>query len=400
LTGCYANRVGIKGALGPSATVGLDPAEHTLAEVVKPLGYATACFGKWHLGHHPEFLPPNQGFDEYFGIPYSNDMWPGHPESPKNYPVLSWYEQHRATEKIVDLDGQDQITRRLTKKAVDFVHRQGTNPFLLYVPHSMPHVPLGVGPQFRQSTMYGPYGDVIKEIDWSVGEIRKALEEEGVLEDTLLIYSSDNGPWLNYGDHAGTTGGLREGKGTTFEGGIRVPFVVRYPRLVPAGRVCREPAMTIDVLPTLVELTGGAAPQREIDGRSILSLLRGKAGATSPHEALYFWYHDRHLEAMRMGPWKLHFAHSYRSLEGRTAGNNGRPAPYTYGLPIELALFDLRSDRGETVNLKHEHPDVVARMFELADVMRDRLGDKLNHVSGRENRGPASLPNLVDPQTE
>jgi arylsulfatase A len=388
LTGCYANRVGIRGALNPRATHGLHPDEHTLAEVVKPLGYATACFGKWHLGHRPEFLPGNQGFDEYYGIPYSNDMWPGHPESPKNYPVLQWFTNDGPADPIMDLDGQDQITRRITEKAIDFIHRQGQKPFLLYVPHSMPHVPLGAGPRFRQSSMAGPYADVIKEIDWSVGEIRKALEHEGVLDDTLFLFASDNGPWLNYGDHAGTTGGLREGKGTTFEGGVRVPLVARFPRVIPAGTVCHEPAMTIDILPTLVELTGGMAAERKIDGKSILPLLRGQVGATSPHEALYFWYHDRQLQAMRMGPWKLHFPHKYRSLEGRAAGNNGRPAKYTYGIKIDLSLFDLSNDRQETINVAADHPDVVERMTRLAEDMRSRLGDTLRGIEGREIRDP------------
>ncbi len=311
MTGCYANRVGISGALSSDANIGLHPDEHTLAEVVKPLGYATACFGKWHLGHHPRFLPTNQGFDEYFGIPYSNDMWNAHPDWPKNHPRLFWYENDKPADPIDDLDDQEQITRRLTAKAVEFIHRQGDHPFLLYVPHSMPHVPLGVGPQFRQSTRYGPYADVIREIDWSVGQVRAALEQEHVLDDTIIFFSSDNGPWLNFGDHAGTTGGLREGKGTTFEGGVRVPLVVRYPRLVPAGHTCPEPAMTIDLLPTLVELTGGQPPSRDIDGMSMLPLLRGDPKATSPHDALFFWYHDRELQAMRMGRWKLHFAHTY-----------------------------------------------------------------------------------------
>jgi len=297
ITGCYANRVGISGALVPSSKIGLDSEELTIAEVVKPLGYATACFGKWHLGHRRPFLPRQHGFDEYSGIPYSNDMWPGHPESPKAWPPLPWYENDEPSEIIKDLEGQEQITRRLTEKAVDFVHRNADGPFLLYLPHSMPHVPLGVGPRFRQTTRYGTYGDVIREIDASVGEIRAALEEEGVLDRTIFIFASDNGPWLSYGDHAGTTGGLREGKGTTFEGGIRVPLVVRYPGVVPAGSVCAEPCMTIDILPTLVELTGGKAPQKPIDGRSIVSLLRGEADASSPHEALFFWYR-------KASPWK------------------------------------------------------------------------------------------------
>ena len=397
LTGCYANRVGISGALVPSTRHGLDPDETTIAEVVKPLGYATACFGKWHLGHLPPFVPTAQGFDEYYGIPYSNDMWPGHPESPKAWPRLPIYGSDGSgwcgpVGWIDDLDGQDRITRDLTEHAVRFIDRHADEPFLLYVPHSMPHVPLGVGPRFRQSTRYGPYGDVIKEIDWSVGEIRAALERHGILDDTIVIFTSDNGPWINYGDHAGTTGGLREGKGTTFEGGVRVPMVVRYPAIVPANATCETPAMTIDLLPTIAELTGGDLPEREIDGVSIVTLMRGDEDAGDPHEALYFWYAADELQAMRSGRWKLHFPHKYRSLEGRPGGNNGRPAKYRYGVPIGLELYDLESDPAESVDVAAANPEVVARLSAMADEMRAKLGDKLTGVKGSDVRRPRSVP--------
>ncbi|HAW94853.1 MAG TPA: arylsulfatase [Phycisphaerales bacterium] len=397
LTGCYANRVGIRGALVPSSRSGLDPDEHTIAEVVKPLGYATACYGKWHLGHLDPFVPTRQGFDEYYGIPYSNDMWPGHPESPKAWPRLPIYAGDVESgcgpiEYIDDLDGQDLITRELTERAVDFIDRNADGRFLLYVPHSMPHVPLGAGPAFRQSTMFGPYGDVIKEIDWSVGRIREALERHGILDETIFIFTSDNGPWLSYGDHAGTTGGLREGKGTTFEGGVRVPMIVRYPPLVPQGSVCSQPAMMIDVLPTIVELTGGEHPTRKIDGRSIVPQLSGSRTAPDPHEALFFWYRNDELQAMRMGRWKLHFPHSYRSLEGRPGGNNGRPTKYNYGMRIGLELFDMKSDPNETTDVSGEHPEVLARMTTLADDARRRLGDTLNDMTGDEVRPPRKVP--------
>jgi arylsulfatase len=397
LTGCYANRIGISGALVPSTRHGLDPDETTIAEVVKPLGYATACFGKWHLGHLPPFVPTAQGFDEYYGIPYSNDMWPGHPESPKAWPRLPIYGSDASgwcgpVDWIDDLDGQDRITRDLTEHAVRFIDRHADEPFLLYVPHSMPHVPLGVGPAFRQSTMYGPYGDVIKEIDWSVGEIRAALERHGILDDTIIIFTSDNGPWINYGDHAGTTGGLREGKGTTFEGGVRVPMVVRYPAIVPAGATCETPAMTIDMLPTIAEIVGGDLPDRVIDGVSIVPQLRGDADAGDPHEALYFWYAANELQAMRSGKWKLHFPHTYRSLEGMAGGNNGRPTKYRYGVPIGLELFDLDADPAETTDVAAANPEVVARLSAMADAMRAKLGDKLTGVEGADIRRPRSVP--------
>ena len=391
LTGCYANRVGIKGALFPDAKIGLDPAEHTIAEVVKPLGYATACFGKWHLGFQKKFLPISQGFDRYIGIPYSNDMWPGIPERGKGYPALPWYNDAEVAKTIDDLDDQETITKELTEAAVGFIHDNGEKPFLLYVPHSMPHVPLGVTTRFRQTTKYGMYGDVIREIDWSIGEIRKALEEEGVLDDTLIVFTSDNGPWLNFGDHAGLTGGLREGKGTTFEGGVRVPCVMRYPRLIPAGSECNQPAMTIDLLPSVVELTGGKSPELEIDGKSIVPLMRGDKDAVSPHDAYYYWYLDSQLQAMRMGKWKLHFPHGYRSLQGRAPGNNGNAAPYTYNIPIELSLFDLETDRNETTNVIEKHRDIAEKMMAMADKKRAELGDSLTKVTGNEVRGPGKM---------
>ncbi|MAC20775.1 MAG: arylsulfatase [Phycisphaerae bacterium] len=405
LTGCYANRLGIRGALVPSTRHGVDPDETTIADALKPLGYSTACFGKWHLGHLDPFLPTAQGFDEYYGIPYSNDMWPGHPESPKAWPRLPIYAGDslsgcKPVDFIDDLDGQDRITRELTTRAVDFIERNSTSPFFLYLPHSMPHVPLGAGPAFRQSTDFGPYGDVIREIDWSVGRIRAELERQGVLDRTIFIFTSDNGPWLNYGDHAGTTGGLREGKGTTFEGGVRVPMVVRYPPLVPPASICENPAMMIDILPTLIEITGAEAPARKIDGRSILPLWRGDAEAEDPHEAMFFWYRKDELQAMRMGRWKMHFPHVYRSLEGRPPGNNGRPAKYTYGIKIEQSLYDLEEDPAESRNIIADHPEVVERMNALADDARRRLGDTLTKAIGSEVRPSRVVRRESDSESE
>ena len=392
ISGCYANRVGISGALVPSSKIGLDPDELTIAEVVKPLGYATACYGKWHLGHLPPFLPTQQGFDEYCGIPYSNDMWPGHPESPKAWPPLPWYEQDQVERIVETLDDQDEITAELTRRAVKFIDENADGPFLLYVPHSMPHVPLGMSNRFRQTTLFGAYGDVIREIDDSVGQIRAALEKHGILDNTLFIFASDNGPWLSYGDHAGTTGGLREGKGTTWEGGIRVPCVVRLPGLVPAGSTCSVPCMTIDILPTIVELTGGKAPEKKIDGVSIVPQLRGNTDAPPPHEELFFWYHRGDLEAMRMGRWKMHFPHKYRSLDGRKPGNNGIPAKYKYNIETGLALYDLETDPFEKVDVKSNHPGVVVEMSARATAMRNKLGDRLLKIEGSEVRGPGRIP--------
>ena len=392
LTGCYANRLGISGALVPSSKIGLHPEELTIAEVVKPLGYATACYGKWHLGHHPQFLPTAQGFDEYCGIPYSNDMWPGHPESPKAWPPLPWYEQDKPARIIEDLDDQEQITAELTRRAVDFIDRNAGNRFLLYVPHSMPHVPLATTAKFRQTSRFGPYGDVIREIDDSVGQIIATLEKHEILDETLVIFTSDNGPWLSYGDHAGTTGGLREGKGTTFEGGVRVPFVARYPKVIPAGSQSTANCMTIDLLPTIVELTGGKAPERKIDGISIANIL--KSDDPSRHETgrpLFFWYHRGNLEAMVWRKWKLHFPHRYRSLENREPGNNGIPAKYNYQMQQPLSLYDLSTDIAETTNVSEQNPEIMARLLEMAAEARRQLGDGLTKSEGEENRRPGSI---------
>ena len=241
LTGCYPNRIGILGALSPSSKTGLNPAELTLAEVLKTRGYATAIFGKWHLGDAPEFLPTRHGFDEYFGLPYSNDMWPLHPEyanlppdaapRKRGYPDLPLFEGERVAIRPVTAAHQAQLTTWYTERAVDFIGRHRDRPFFLYVPHAMPHVPLFISAKFRGKSRAGLYADVIREIDWSVGEILRALRRHGLEERTLVIFTSDNGPWLLYGNHAGSAGPLREGKATTFEGGVRVPFIARWPEI-------------------------------------------------------------------------------------------------------------------------------------------------------------------------
>ncbi len=263
LTGCYPNRIGIQGALGPQSKTGIHSNEVTIAELLKQRGYATAIYGKWHLGHQPQFLPPRHGFDDYFGLPYSNDMWPHHPTSKTNYPPLPLIEGEQTVQLMPD---QTQLTTWYTERAVGFIERNKDHPFFLYVPHAMPHVPLFVSEKFRGKSKRGLFGDVIQEIDWSVGQILAALKQQRLDENTLVIFTSDNGPWLSYGDHAGSAGRLREGKGTTFEGGVRVPFIARWPGKIPAASVCREPAMTIDLLPTLAKAAGAELPPHPIDG--------------------------------------------------------------------------------------------------------------------------------------
>ena len=372
LTGCYPNRVSLLGALGPKATIGINKDELTLAEMFKSRGYATAIFGKWHLGHLPQFLPTRHGFDEYFGIPYSNDMWPKHPES--TYPPLPLFEG----EKVVETDpDQTKFTTQFTERAISFIERNKDHPFFLYLPHPMPHVPLHVSPARAGETGKGLYADVIHEIDWSVGQILATLKRNGLDERTMVIFMSDNGPWTPYGDHAGSSGGLREAKGTSFEGGVRVPCVVRWPGQVPAGVECREVAASIDFLPTLARLIGATLPEgRTIDGKDIGPLLREPTVVKSPHDA-YFIYWSTDLQAVRSGRWKLHLPHTYRHVT--RFGSGGKPGATTQP-KIELSLFDLEADPAETTNVADQHPDVVARLQKLAESCMDDLGD------GRTNR--------------
>jgi arylsulfatase A len=386
LTGCYNVRVGILGALGPNAKVGLNPDEFNMARMFKSKGYATAIFGKWHLGHVPQFMPWNQGFDQYAGLPYSNDMWPRHPENPKAYPPLPLYEQ----DKVVETNpSMDKLTGFYTRHAVRFIDENKDKPFFLYVPHTMPHVPLGAGPDFKGKSGHGLYGDVVSELDWSVGQICDAIKRNGLDDNTLVIFTSDNGPWTTYGDHAGSSGGLREAKGTSFEGGIREPFVARWPGKIPAGAVVHEPAMTIDLLPTFAKLIGVELPKdRVIDGMDAWPLLSAQPGAKSPHEA-YYIYWGEHLEAVRSGKWKLHFPHDYRETP-KVRATGGTPSKAGKG-HIDLALFDLDADPGETTDVAKDHPDVVKHLEQLADAMRKDLGDSATKQKGSGRREPGRV---------
>ena len=386
LTGSYPQRVGLTGAIGPRARHGISADETTLAEVLKGHGYATAIYGKWHLGHHPPFLPTRHGFDDYYGLPYSNDMWPFHPERPEDYPPLPLIEGEETIETNPD---QSKLTGEYGRRAVAFIEANQERPFFLYLAHSMPHVPLFASEGFRGRTRQGLYGDVVQEIDDTVGRILATLQRLELDESTLVIFTSDNGPWLSYGNHAGSTGPLREGKGTSFEGGVRVPFVARWPGRIPRGALVREPAMTIDVLPTLAALVGAPLPERSIDGKDIRPLLLGEPGASSPHEALFFWW-NRHLEAVRSGRWKLHFPHDYRSLDG-PAGADGMPSKYLQR-SIGLSLFDLDADRSETTDVAAQHPEVVKRLRALAEAARLELGDSATDQTGRGVREPGRVP--------
>jgi arylsulfatase A-like enzyme len=409
LTGCYHRRVGISGALGPQSTHGISASEVTLAEICKQKGYATACFGKWHLGHHPEFLPLRHGFDEYFGLPYSNDMWPLHPEivdlppeaseRKRRYPELPLIEGDRIVDPEVTPEDQAMLTTWYTERAVDFIERNRDRPFFLYLAHSMVHVPLFVSERFEGKSGAGLFGDVVMEVDWSVGEVLAALERTGRDEDTLVVFTSDNGPWLSYGDHAGSAGPLREGKGTMFEGGVREPTLMRWPGRIPAGATCGELASTIDVLPTVAALIGAELPEHPIDGKDIRTLMFAEPGARSPHDAFYGYYARGQLQTVRDRRFKLHLPHRYRTLAGRPGGTGGRPVPYDHR-EIGLALFDLEGDVGETTDVADAHPEVVERLLRHAEDAREDLGDTLTDRTGRGVREPGRLedaPRQEDP---
>ncbi len=380
LTGCYSNRIGLLGAPNPFARHGINENETTIAELVKQKEYSTAIFGKWHLGHEKKFLPTNHGFDEYYGIPYSNDMWPNHPEK-MGFPPLPMIEGTHMVDTITD---QSMLTTQYTERAVDFIKKNHADPFLLYVAHSMPHVPLAVSDKFKGKSEQGLYGDVIMEIDWSVGEILGALKDHHIDDNTLVIFTSDNGPWLSYGNHAGTTGPLREGKGTAWDGGQRVPCIMWWPETIPAGSQCATPAMTIDLLPTIADLAQAELPERKIDGKTILPLIKGESDQ-SPHEAYYFYYGEK-LNCVLKDDWKLHLPHGYRTLNGRDGGKDGQPALYDY-VYTDTVLYNLKNDIGENTDLKDRYPEIVKDLAKHADSMRMILGDSDMQGSEIRKRG-------------
>ncbi|VAX29742.1 Arylsulfatase [hydrothermal vent metagenome] len=397
LTGCYPNRIGISGALMPWAKIGLSDKEMTIAQLLKQKGYATGMAGKWHLGHQKQFLPLQHGFDEYLGLPYSNDMWPvdfdGTPvtkESPKpwkaKYPQLPLIDGNEKVKEIRNLDDQGSLTTIYTERAVDFIKRNKDKPFFFYLAHSMVHVPLGVSDKFKGKSKQGLFGDVMMEIDWSVGEVIKALKENGLEDNTLVIFTSDNGPWLNFGNHAGSTGGLREGKGTSWEGGQREPCIVKWPGIVPEGAICNKLSATIDILPTLAAITGAELPDHKIDGVNILSLFKGEQDA-DPRSYFYYYYRKNSLEGVRNGHWKLVLPHSYRSYEGVLPGNDGFPGKYAKD-STGLALYNLRRDPGEHYDVKELYPDIVDAIMVLVQQAREDLGDELTGYEGK-NRRPA-----------
>ena len=336
LTGCYPKRVGMhEHVVFPTDEHGLHPDEDTIADVLSRDGFATGCFGKWHLGHRDGLLPTDQGFDVFVGIPYSNDMSQFHRPDGNKYthslPLLHGKE-------IVEWEpDQRLLTRRCTEAAVDFIDANADRPFFAYIPHAMPHIPLYASPEFEGTSRRGLYGDVIEEIDWSMGEIVAALERHGILDETIIVFTTDNGPWLPFKQDGGSAGPLAGGKGGNLEGGQRVPCLVRHPARIPAGLVVRDVATSMDLLPTIGAWTGADLdPRRTIDGHDITGLLAGMEEGSSPTEAfLYYTAHGR-LAGIREGRWKL-------MLETGS-------------------LHDLEVDVAEKWDLARRHPDVVERL--------------------------------------
>lgn len=402
MSGCYANRVGMEGALNHTSPQGIHPSEKLLPEILKEQGYATAVLGKWHLGLSPHFSPLRNGFDEFYGIPYSNDNSKFHPSLASQMPPLPFYDG----EKIVETDpDQSLFTRRLTDRAVDFIRRKKAEPFFLYVPHIMPHVPIFASKMFQGRSPHGLYADVVEELDASVGEIVAAIDQAGIRDQTLIIFSSDNGPFLSYGTHAGSTGGLREGKLTVYEGGVRVPCLMSWPNKVPAGRVCDIPFMTIDLLPTFAAWIGAALPTLPIDGKDASSVLFGSSDSQSPHDH-FLYYSSSELQAIRRGPWKLHVPHTYITVDGEP-GKGGKPARFgqlqpksitqsgiagiasRHGYRVEqqaLALYNIEDDPAESKDVASTHPAIVKEILALAEQGKRVLGDSATGVQGVEIR--------------
>ncbi len=398
LTGCYSERVSILGALGPHSNIGINSDETIIPEMLKEKGYATGIFGKWHLGHLKEFLPLQHGFDEYVGLPYSNDMWPvgydgvphaGTGKRKSNYPPLTLFSGNQVIDTIASLEDQAKLTTLYTEKAVQFIQNHKDEPFFLYMPHSMVHVPIAVSDKYKGKSGKGLFADVMMELDWSVGQILKTLEENGLDDNTLVIFTADNGPWLNFGNHAGSADPLREGKGTMWEGGPRVSTVMQWPGNIPKGLEVNQIASTIDILPTLAEITGASLPEKKIDGVSILSLMEGQKEANPRNQ--FYYYYGGELIAVRKDNWKLVFPHKYRSYVGVEPGKNGLPGPYGKGITTELELYDLDKDIGETNNLAAQFPKIVEELKIIGDSAREELGDRIQNKKGKSVRQPGRI---------
>ena len=383
LTGCYAKRVSLPNVIFPACPIGLSPNEHTVADLLKAQGYATMAIGKWHVGDQLEFLPTRHGFDHFFGLPYSNDMGPETNAAGKvsSYPPLPLLQDKDVIEAPVD---QDTLTARYTEDALKFITENRNDPFFLYLAHTAVHVPLHPGAAFRGKSGNGLYGDWVEEVDWSVGRVLETLKELHLDTNTLVLFTSDNGPWLIQGKNAGVATPLRGGKATTWEGGMREPTIAWWPGKIPAKTVCDAVASEMDVLPTFVRLAAGRVPSdNKIDGKDIWPLLSAES-KTSPHDALYY-FNGTKLQAVRSGPWKLAIAWQ------ATGKGFGPPARASFDKP---RLYNLDSDIGEQVNVAAEHPEIVTRLQDYILQMDADLGRNGNG-SGVRPPGRVAHPRLL-----
>lgn len=399
LTGCYPNRIGMSGgALMPWSTKALNPNEETIASLLKKAGYSTAMFGKWHLGGTAPYLPLHYGFDQFYGIPYSHDMWPvdyeGKPITDTSnrrikFPPLPVYNGDKQVDTILTLQEQAYLTATFTQKAEAFISSHKQKPFFLYLAHPMPHVPLAASPAFAGKSGAGLFADVISEIDWSIGRIISLLDKTGLSKNTLLIVTSDNGPWLTFGNHAGSSGGLREGKGTAWDGGTRVPCFVRWPGKVEAGSVCSQLLTNMDILPTIVAAAGAASPKEKIDGLNFLPLLTGKT-KQSPRDLFYVYYDANNLKLIRYKNWELVLPHSSQAYSAGEPGKDGKPGP-TPSRPVPMALYNLIHDPGTVYDVQKDYPEMVQLMLGFAEQAREDLGDDLTKRKGKNTRASATL---------
>ncbi len=375
MTGCYPMRVAERGDTKQIHPI-LHSDEITIAEILKTKGYATACFGKWDLAKHAQegffmdLFPTRQGFDYFFGTPTSNDR------------IANLYRNETLIEPKTDMAT---LTRRYTDEAIGFMRKHKEEPFFAYIPHTMPHTRLDASPQFKGKSKRGLYGDVIEEIDFNVGRVLDAVTEMGLADNTYVIFTSDNGPWLIKNkdhangrlpsDHGGSAGPLRSGKVSTFEGGVRVPCIVWGPGRVPAGTTCDSIASTLDLLPTLAALADAETPSdRVIDGEDIRHLFHGEFDKATADKA-YYYYLRVHLQAVRQGQWKLHLPRDAEPIGAAPFSRNTHiAAADRIGFDIPF-LVDLENDLGETTNVADEHPQITERLLELAESMREDLGD-------------------------
>ncbi|HEY4324822.1 MAG TPA: sulfatase [Mucilaginibacter sp.] len=393
LTGCYPNRISIAHALMPTSKIALSTSEETIASLLKSAGYKTAMLGKWHLGSKAPFLPIHYGFDSFYGIPYSHDMWPveydGTPAKPgskkADYPPLPIYDGDKVVAHNSTLEDQSKLTGTLTTKAVEFIKANKSHPFFLYLAHPMPHVPLAASEKFKGKSGMGTFGDVIMELDWSIGQIMQTLDQNKLSKNTILIITSDNGPWLKFGDNAGSTAGLREGKGTAWDGGTRVPCIIRWPGTIEAGTVNSHLMTNMDLLPTIMAFTGGPLPKNKIDGLNFVDLLLGKT-TTDIREVFYYYYDTNNLKGVRYKNWKLVLPHNSQTYES-IHGMNGFPGQEHY-VNVPMALYDLAHDPGEKYDVQTLYPDMVKKIMVYVEDARTDLGDALTHRKGQNVREP------------